>query len=92
MKIANYTEDDFIHNGVEVYYTENNEPKSWGYDPVEPSDVWLKGGVYYIDNGCYVYEYDAKIVNRIVPYELYYTEEDGYIYVFGEELVIEEEE
>lgn len=78
----NYTEEDYIHNGVEVYLT-NGE--SCGYDPVDEKDVWLDSKGYHIDNGYHVYDYEADEVDRIVAYKLYHTEDDGYINVFDAE-------
>jgi hypothetical protein len=83
----NHTEDDYLHNGVEVY---TKDGKSWGYDPVDESDVTLKDGKYYIDNGFHVYDYVKDEVDRIVAYRLYHTEEDGYIYEYGDEIKVEE--
>lgn len=77
-----YTEEDYLHNGVEVYLT-NGE--SWGYDPVDEGDVSLDNKGYHIDNGCYVYDYKTDEVDRIVAYKLYHTQDDGYIYVFDTE-------
>lgn len=85
----NYTEGDYLHNGVKVY---TKDGESWGYDPVDESDVTLKDGKYYINNGVYVYDYKVEEVEKIVTYRLYYTEEDRYIYEYGDELKVEEEE